>query len=35
MNENDDILALFFNNTNLPFDFEDIYKKKLDDKTKK
>lgn len=31
MNENDDILALFFNNTNLPFDFEDIYKKKLDD----
>lgn len=29
MNETDDILALFFNNTNLPFNFEDIYKKKI------
>ncbi len=31
MNETDDILALFFNNTNLPFCFEDINKKNLDD----
>ena len=31
MNETDDILALFFNNINLPFNFEDITKKNLDD----
>ncbi|WP_277231428.1 right-handed parallel beta-helix repeat-containing protein [Romboutsia timonensis] len=31
MNGTDDILALFFNNSNLPFDFKDINKKNLDD----
>lgn len=31
MDETDDILALFFNNSNLPFDFKDINKKNLDD----
>ena len=31
MNGTDDILALFFNKSNLPFDFKDINKKNLDD----
>ena len=35
MNGTDDILALFFNNSNLPFDFKDINKKNTGDGIKK